>query len=504
MEEQKYIIELQNITKVFDEKKVVDNVSLKIKKGDFITLLGPSGCGKTTLLRMIAGFETATEGTILFNGRDISEVPAHKRPFNTVFQRYALFPHLDVYENIAFGLRLQRIEEQVKTKKGKIKTKKRKLKESVIENKVKRALKVVGLSGYEDRKVNSLSGGQQQRIAIARAIVNEPSVLLLDEPLAALDLKMRKEMREEIIEMHKTLGITFIYVTHDQEEALTMSDSIAVLREGKVFQEGSPINIYNEPQNIFVANFIGDSNIFNGTVFENEKVEFINEQFTCPHQGFELNQPVDIVIRPEDVEIIKKDQGVFNAKVESSFFKGMHYQITLVKDNYSFYAQTTKDEQEGSIVGINIDPDNIQIMKKERLTNIVNVSFEDNTHFTFDEATYEFNPKILFPNYQYDEEEDVLLDENNNEVDLKEKKARVSFGFNDVEMLDYEDLAPLVGNVEMAVYKGNIFEVSIITESGGRYTVYSEDVWDEGDLVALKIHKNNFQFIEFYEDKDEE
>ena len=285
------IIEIKNVSKSFGEKCILNNVSISVKRGEFLTLLGPSGCGKTTLLRILAGFGTADSGEILINGKNITDMPPHERPVNTVFQRYALFPHLDVYENIAFGLKLQKVPTDE------------------IDKKVRRVLKMVSMTDYEDRDVESLSGGQQQRVAIARAIVNEPKVLLLDEPLSALDLKMRKDMQIELKEMHKKLGITFIYVTHDQEEALTLSDTIVVLDDGNIQQIGTPTDIYNEPQNSFVADFIGESNILNGRMIKDRLVEFAGHEFECVDEGFGEDVEVDVVVRPEDIYIMNKTEG---------------------------------------------------------------------------------------------------------------------------------------------------------------------------------------------------
>ena len=308
--ENKPIIEVKNVSKFFDDKTALDNVNLSIRKGEFVTILGPSGCGKTTLLRLIAGFQTASEGTILINGKEITQTPPHKRPVNTVFQKYALFPHLNVYDNIAFGLKLKKMPKAEMTRK------------------VMAALKMVGMTDYEYRDVNSLSGGQQQRVAIARAIVNEPEVLLLDEPLAALDLKMRKDMQMELKEMHKTLGITFVYVTHDQEEALTLSDTIVVMSEGKIQQTGTPTDIYNEPVNSFVADFIGESNILNGIMKKDRLVSFCGKDFECVDEGFGENVPVDVVIRPEDLYIFPasdKTKAQLRGVVQSCIFKGVHF-----------------------------------------------------------------------------------------------------------------------------------------------------------------------------------
>ncbi len=495
----KYIIEIKNVSKVFDGKTVVDNLSLKVKKGEFVTLLGPSGCGKTTTLRMIAGFESPTSGQILFNGEDIINTPAHKRSVNTVFQKYALFPHLNVFDNISFGLKLKREEIEV-TKNGKTKIKKVKLSKQIISEKVKKALKIVGLSEYEKRDVTSLSGGQQQRVAIARAIVNEPDVLLLDEPLGALDLKMRQEMQEELREMHKKLGITFIYVTHDQEEALTMSDTIIVMREGVICQEGSPTDIYNEPTNMFVANFIGESNIFNGIVVQDKVVKFLNHVFDCVDTGFEKDEPVDVVVRPEDVIIKAPGKGLFDGEVISSFFRGVHYEIAIKANGYDFICHSTKDSKIGDLVGIYIDPFNIQLMKKEAFFNTIKAEFISNKQIFFDNATYDIDPSIMFPNYKYDSENDILANENEEEIILKGKTALLRVDFDNIDLLDHEEDAPLAGNIEFPIYKGNRYEVSIISDSNVRYTAYTPYVWDNNDRVGLKILAENFIFLNFIEE----
>ena len=319
------IIELRHISKVYSDNgfKAVDDFNLEVKRGEFVTFLGPSGCGKTTTLRMIAGFEMPTSGEILLNGEDISQLPANKRPINTVFQRYALFPHMNIYDNIAFGLKLKKLPKEE------------------IRKKVKRVLDIVDLEGFENRKISTLSGGQQQRIAIARALVNEPEILMLDEPLGALDLKMRQEMQLELKHMHDELGITFIYVTHDQEEALTMSDKIVVLSEGRIQQIGTPEDIYNEPQNAFVADFIGESNIFKGIMTGHMKVRFCGGEFMGMDDVAE-GTLVDVVVRPEDVIITKPEDGVVEGEVVSVIFKGMHYEVTVESGKYEMVIRTTK------------------------------------------------------------------------------------------------------------------------------------------------------------------
>ena len=373
MAKENCIISLQGVNKVYDGNTVVSDFNLDITKGEFVTFLGPSGCGKTTTLRMIAGFETPTSGQILLNGEDITRIPPHKRPINTVFQRYALFPYLNVYDNVAFGLKLKKIPYEVTNKKGEKVTKLRHFTREEIDAKVMRALKIIDLEDLETRDISTLSGGQQQRVAIARAIVNEPEILLLDEPLGALDLKMRKEMQLELKDMHKKLGITFIYVTHDQEEALTMSDTIVVMKSGEIQQVGTPIDIYNEPVNAYVANFIGESNIYNATMVGKLKVKFLNHVFECI-DDFPVNEKVDVVVRPEDVEIYKANSGDSNklsAKIVTKIFKGIHYEYVLEVGKSEVVAQSTKDYEVDSTVYIDVEPENIQIMKKELTKNYI-------------------------------------------------------------------------------------------------------------------------------------
>ena len=342
----KKLINLTGISKSYGDHVVLDDLNLYIRENEFITLLGPSGCGKTTTLRIIGGFEAPDAGSVVFDGKDITSLSPNERNLNTVFQKYALFPHMSIAENIAFGLRIK--------KKSK----------EYINDKIRYALKLVNLEGFENRSIDSLSGGQQQRIAIARAIVNEPKVLLLDEPLGALDLKLRQDMQYELIRLKNELGITFVFVTHDQEEALTISDTIVVMNQGYIQQIGTPEMIYNEPVNAFVADFIGDSNIINGTMIQDKVVEILGVKIPCVDEGFGCNTPVDVVIRPEDVEIIEPGAGFMDGDIVSIIFKGVHYEISIMANGYEWLVHTTKMYPVGTHVGINVIPFNIQIMNK--------------------------------------------------------------------------------------------------------------------------------------------
>ena len=352
MDKNTVVIRLENISKSFDGDPVLENISLDIHDKEFITLLGPSGCGKTTTLRIIGGFETPDEGDVYFLENKINDLPPYKRNVNTVFQRYALFPHLNVFENIAFGLRIAKV------------------KEKEIVERVEKMIALVNLRGFEKRKIDTLSGGQQQRVAIARALVNNPRVLLLDEPLAALDLKLRKDMQKELKNIQRETGITFIYVTHDQEEALSMSDTIVVMANGKIQQIGTSTDIYNEPQNAFVADFIGESNILDGVMLEDEKVKFSGQTFRCVDGGFEENEAVDVVVRPEDVDIVPLEKAQLRGHVTSVVFKGVHWEIIVDIDGFKWMIQTTDYCAPDSDIGIYIEPDAIHIMKKSEFSDM--------------------------------------------------------------------------------------------------------------------------------------
>lgn len=443
------IISLEHVSKWFGNKQVLSDISLEIKQGEFVTFLGPSGCGKSTTLRLIAGFLEPDEGRILLGGEDISGVPPYKRALNTVFQRYALFPHMDVFDNVAFGLKLS------------------KLPEKEIEKKVKKALKMVNMTGYEDRDVNSLSGGQQQRVAVARAIVNQPKVLLLDEPLAALDLKMRKDMQLELKEMHQKLGITFIYVTHDQEEALNLSDTVVVMKAGKIHQVGTPIDIYNEPVNAFVADFIGDSNILSATMIEDRKVSFIGHEFECVDEGFGKNEKVDVVIRPEDIYLLANlNAAQFTGVVKSCVFKGIHYEMFIETDNgYELQVLDYNAFAVGSTVGLLIRPQDIQVMHDKFVTNIWDGVMVDSTHVDMIGGIFECG-------------ETGLAEGDRVKVEVQPEK---------VDMMDNEEEGTVCGYNDMIIYKGDHYSIHVMTEDGFMVRVSTNDVWDKNDTVGIRI-----------------
>ena len=453
------IIKVENVTKVFDNVTVIDNMNLSIKRGKFVTLLGASGCGKTTLLRMIAGFETPTSGKIYIENQEVTNIPPYKRPVNTVFQKYALFPHLNVYKNIAFGLNLKelpeaelkKVAEFSKDKKFLKRTRtwlyKRKVKKQYILEKVKYALKMVNLEGYGYRNVATLSGGQQQRVAIARAIVCEPKVLLLDEPLGALDLKMRKDMQIELMNIHKNLGITFIYVTHDQEEALTMSDEIVVINDGVIQQIGTPKKVYDEPANAFVADFIGESNILTGVMTKDYEIKFLGSTFECLDKGFDKNEKVDIVIRPEDIDVYKEDsdKGTLTGKVLSSCFKGTFFQMEIKCGDYEFTVQSTKEAKEGETVKLGFTPNSIHVMKKLRVINEF-----------FGEITSENTVEFCGGEFEF-------------------KPTNQTIG----------------ANITQSFYKGSYYEVQVYTDTDEDFYIDTTDEWDMNDRVGIKINPEN-------------
>ncbi len=456
----KHIIELKNISISLNKEIILENFNIKIKSGKFVTLLGPSGCGKTTILKIIAGLLKPDSGEIIFNGENITNLPPYKRNINTVFQRYALFSHLNVFENIAFGLKIKNLPKD-------------EIKERVLS-----ILKTVNLKGFEKRKPFQLSGGQQQRVAIARALVNRPKLLLLDEPLSALDVNLRKEMQFELKEMQQNLNTTFVYVTHDQEEALTMSDFVVVMNEGEIQQIGTPQEIYNEPQNAFVADFIGQSNILNGTMVEDYKISFANEVFECVDKGFEKNQPVDLVIRPEDIAIVPEGKGKFNGVVDTIVFKGAHFELEILARKIYWLVHTTKYYEKGKKVGLYFSPDDIHIMPKlfEQSTNIIKAT-------AIDEQT------ISFLNVEF----------KTNEFKLKvNSKVKLIIPPKSISLVS-TDSADLVLTLDSIIYKGSYNEMYFYyedeNENDGYILVISEYEEEVGTKLGLKFNFNEVKIL---------
>ena len=480
------IIEIKNVYKSYDEKPVVKNVSLSIKRGEFVTFLGPSGCGKTTTLRMIAGFEQPTSGQILFEGQDITQLPPHKRNINTVFQKYALFPHLSVFGNIAFGLKLKSVPdgEPYVDKKGNTVQKMRKLTKTEIADKVNDALKMVDLEDYGHRAVNSLSGGQQQRVAIARALVNEPQVLLLDEPLGALDLKMRKDMQLELMSMHKKLGITFVYVTHDQEEALTMSDTIVVMKDGVIQQIGSPNKVYDEPANAFVADFIGESNIFSGVMERDCLVNISGNRFECVDKGFKYNEPIDVIIRPEDIKIVPVDAQncLIEAEVQTCVFKGDHYQVTALtfgEERNELVIHDNVQVEIGDKIGLYIKPFDFHIMHKARLINTLEGEIYEEGVVTICDGNFPCTSTLP-----------------------EGTKVKVTVDFDDVELTDDEEDGVIGATVISSIYKGSYWQYIVRTDTYYDFFVDNDYEWLTGDRVGIKIAPDKLLIEEIKEEVD--
>lgn len=424
-----HIIELKNIILSYDGDRILDNVSLNIEDGQFVTLLGPSGCGKTTTLRVIGGFVSPDEGDVFLDGKRINDLPPHKRPINTVFQRYALFPHLNVFDNVAFGLKIQ------------------KLPKAEIRERVLKMLEIVDLKGFERRRVSKLSGGQQQRVAIARALVNNPKILLLDEPLGALDLKLRKDMQIELMQIQQKLKITFIYVTHDQEEALTMSDMVVVMKDGVIQQAGKPEDIYNEPKNAFVADFIGESNIFDAVMVEDYKVSFCGETFQCLDAGFGCNKPVDVVLRPEDITLVEAGKSRLTGTVQNVVFKGVHYEMSINCGGLDWLVHSTKMQPVGSTVGLDFTPDDIHIMNR---------LFEGDTNVLEGEVTEEDTIEFLGVSFT---RENLGLEEGT--------KVTLTISPKAIEVVSI-DHAHMKVYLESLIYKGDYNELIVYTYEGGK------------------------------------
>ncbi len=496
-----HIIELVNVTKYYDDNLILENVSFYVKKGEFITFLGPSGCGKTTTLRMIAGFDLPSSGKILLDGKDISNLPPNKRPVNTVFQRYALFPHFNVFENIAFGLKCKRVFNTYTNGEGKSYTKKQRLSKAEISAKVKKALEIVDLEGFEKRAISTLSGGQQQRVAIARAIVNEPEILLLDEPLGALDLKMRKEMQLELKEIHRRLGITFIYVTHDQEEALTMSDTVVVMADGIVQQIGTPTKIYNEPANTFVADFIGESNIFNGTVVGEKRVKFCGKTFPCV-DDFGVNEMVDVVVRPEDIVMCKTNEGQLKGEVISVVFKGIHYEISVQVGKYELVIQSTESREVGEVIGMRIAPDGIHLMKPKYTKNVFDGTITKRNTVAFADGEFECDVTQLYSGSRIDEE-DYLVTAQGERLDLTGTEVVVEVGLNDIAISDDKDAGGTTGHIISIIYKGDHYRLIVRTdESEEDFVFATDDLWNENDFVSVVIPKEKIKLsLKHHEEK---
>ena len=469
------IIELKNITKRFDDDGsiAVKDFNLTVRRGEFVTFLGPSGCGKTTTLRMIAGFDMPTEGSILLDGSDITALPPNKRPINTVFQRYALFPHMNIFENIAFGLKLKKLPREE------------------IVNKVKHVLDLVDLEGFEERSVATLSGGQQQRIAIARALVNEPKILLLDEPLGALDLKMRKEMQIELKAMHQQLGITFIYVTHDQEEALTTSDKIVVMSEGKIQQIGTPEDIYNEPKNAYVADFIGESNIFKGIMTGSLKCRFCGGEFICMDDVDE-GTLVDVVVRPEDVILTAPEEGTVTGTVTAVTFKGMHYEITVESGKYEMVIVSTRAQKVGDTVGMCLEPDGIHVMIAEDHTTRFEATVTPDLKLDYNGKTIECDICDIIPGSRI--ADGVLMDSTGSPIDTDRLKVHVSIQPGDIELSDDVDAGLTRGHIINLIYKGDHYCYVVRTDHGHDLIVDDEYLWNMGDQVGLILPEEKMSF----------
>lgn len=468
------IIELKNIKKCYEkDTTVIENFNLEVKKGEFVTFLGPSGCGKTTILRMIGGFELPTSGEILLHGKDISKLPPNKRPINTVFQKYALFPHFNIYDNIAFGLKLKNISKEE------------------INQKVKHALEVVDLEGFEKRHISTLSGGQQQRIAIARAIVNEPEILLLDEPLGALDYKMRKEMQMELKLMHEELGITFIFVTHDQGEALTMSDKIVVMSDGRIQQEGTPEEIYDEPANAFVADFIGESNIFNGLMTGEKMVTFCDQEFECV-DDYPVGTKIEAVIRPEDATLTKPEIGKLQGEVLSSIFKGTYYEITVLYGKNEIVAQGQRGLAKGEKVGINIEPDGIHVMPYNIMKNHFTGVIDHEMRVCFADNSMKVDMGRIYPGSIL--KGGLLYTQNGMHIPTEGVKVDAYYDPADAQLSDDPEAGAVQGHIISIIYKGDHYSYIVRSKHEKDYYVNDEYLWNIGDYVSVIIPEDKIVF----------
>lgn len=451
----------------FDDELVLDHINLYINDSEFLTLLGPSGCGKTTTLRIIGGFTTPTSGDVTFDGERINDVPPHKRQINTVFQKYALFPHLDVFENIAFGLRIAKVPEDE------------------IRQRVGEMLEVVSLKGFDRRRVDQLSGGQQQRVAIARAIVNEPEILLLDEPLGALDYKMRKEMQLELKLMHEQLGITFIFVTHDQEEALTMSDKIVVMSNGEIQQVGTPEEIYDEPKNAFVADFIGESNIFNGVMTGHRKVSFCQTEFDCV-DDIKEGLRVQAVIRPEDVVLTEVGKGKLQGEVLSSIFKGTFHEITVLhNEKDEIVAQASGDIAKGTKVGVNILPDSIHLMHFNEKANHFTGMIDDAMRIRLVDGSIKVDMTKLFPGSTL--QDGVLYDKSGHSIETEGRKVVVYINPRQAQLSDDPQVGLVQGHIDSLIYMGDHYSYEVRSSNDELYFVYDEYLWNIGDYVSVVV-----------------